>query len=84
MVILVENDMTCKIPAGEFKAHCLQLMDDVKEKHLSFIITKHGIPVAKLVPLDEEPINLFGALKGNLKIKGNIVAPVDEPWDSEQ
>lgn len=77
--------MEQKIPAGQFKAQCLKLMDEVKEKHTSLIITKHGVPVAKLVPIDEENvINLFGAMKGSVKIKGDIVAPIDEEWDAEQ
>lgn len=77
--------MIQKIPAGQFKAQCLQLMDYVKDKHASLIITKHGVPVAKLIAIDdEEPLDLFGALKGTVKIKGNIVASLDESWEAEQ
>jgi prevent-host-death family protein len=71
------------IPAGKFKAECLQLMDYVKEKHISLVITKHGVPVAKIVPIEEEPINLFGILRGNLKIKGNIIS-TNEEWNAER
>lgn len=49
--------MEYKIPAGQFKAECLKLIDYVKSKHASFIITKHGIPIAKLVPLEEKKTN---------------------------
>jgi prevent-host-death family protein len=76
--------MVRKIAAAQFKAQCLQLMDYVKEKHAELIITKHGNPIAKLVPIEEEPVNLYGALKGVIKIKGDIVAPIDEPWDVEE
>lgn len=76
--------MSQKIPAGQFKAQCLQLMDYVKKKHVSLIITKHGLPVAKLVPIEEKSIDLFGALSGSIKIVGDIVSPLDEPWDAEQ
>jgi len=59
-------------------------MDEVKHKHTSFVITKHGKPVAKLVAIDdEEPINLFGALKGSIQIQGDIIHSTDESWDSE-
>lgn len=75
--------MLKKIAAGQFKAQCLQLMDYVKDKQASLIITKHGIAIAKLVPIDEKPINLFGALKGTVKIKSDIISPIDEPWDVE-
>jgi prevent-host-death family protein len=78
-------NMEHKIPAGQFKAECLKLMDYVKSKHASFIITKHGIPIAKLVPVeDTNPIDLFGALKGTIKIKGDIISSIDEEWDAEQ
>ncbi|HVV68637.1 MAG TPA: type II toxin-antitoxin system prevent-host-death family antitoxin [Gammaproteobacteria bacterium] len=71
------------IAAGQFKAQCLQLMDYVQEKHLTFVITKHGIPIAKLVPIEEEAINLYGAMKGTVKIIGDIISPIDEKWDVE-
>ena len=58
-------------------------MDEVKNKHLSFIITKHGVPIAKLTSIDDEPFNLFGALKDTAKIKGDIVAPINEKSDAE-
>lgn len=77
--------MEHKIAAGQFKAECLKLMEYVKTKHASFIITKHGVPIAKLVPMEEKkPIDLFGALKGTIKIKGDIISPIDEEWDAEQ
>lgn len=72
------------VPAGKFKAECLQLMEYVNDKHTTILITKRGVPIAKLVPIEEESINLFGALKGNLKIKEDIVMPIDEQWDAEK
>ena len=43
------------MPAGQFKAQCLSVMDEVKERRAEVIITKRGKPVAKLVPLDATP-----------------------------
>ena len=40
------------IPAAEFKATCLKLMDRVRETRAEYVITKHGEPVAKLVPVE--------------------------------
>jgi prevent-host-death family protein len=77
--------MEQKISAGQFKAECLKLMDYVKNKQASFVITKRGVPVAKLVPVEENhAIELFGALKGSIKIKGDIISPIDEEWDAER
>jgi antitoxin (DNA-binding transcriptional repressor) of toxin-antitoxin stability system len=82
-IVTLENVMEKTIAAGRFKTYCLQLMDDVREKHLTFVITKHGTPIAKLVPIEEQVVNLYGALKGTVKIKGDIIAPIDEKWDVE-
>ena len=57
------------IKASEFKAKCLQLMDEVKQTGKEIIITKNGEPVSKLVPVRERPRSLFGAHKDEIKIK---------------
>jgi prevent-host-death family protein len=51
------------IGAGDFKAKCLKLLDEVAETRQPLIITKHGKPLARLVPIETE-IDLFGALRG--------------------
>lgn len=73
-----------QIGAGEFKAKCLKLMDQVYETHVPIIITKHGIPIARLVSIDEEPIALFGAQRGSVVIQGDIISPIEESWDANQ
>ena len=61
--------------AEEFKAKCLAVMDEVKSKRQTVIITKHGKPVAKLVPLTGEQDDVFGFMAGRGQILGNIVSP---------
>jgi len=68
------------IPAAQFKATCLSLLDRVGPDGI--VITKHGRPVAKLVPIAAEPAALIGSLKGKLIIKGDIVS-TDVKWDAE-
>jgi len=72
------------IPAGEFKAKCLNIMDQVNEQRIPIIITKHGIPVAKLVPIETKSFNIFGCLKDNITINDDIIEPIDVKWDAEQ
>ena len=67
------------MPAGEFKVHCLKVMDEVQSKRESVIITKRGKPVAKLVPLEKEKDDIFGFLKGKGKVLGDIVSPILTP-----
>ena len=42
-----------RVAAAEFKAKCLELMDHVRETGAEYVVTKHGTPVAKLVPYQE-------------------------------
>ena len=64
-----------KVTASEFKAKCLRLMSEIGKKHDSILITKHGEPVAQLVPPPSLAKKPWLALKGAAKIKGNIVRP---------
>lgn len=72
------------IQAGQFKAKCLQLMDEVDEKHISFTITKHGRPVARLVPIETKTKSTFGCLKNTVSIQGDIVSPIKVEWDADK
>jgi len=73
-----------QISAGEFKAKCLKLMDIAEQKHETIVITKHGIPVAKLVPYEEKPSRLFGFMKESVIVKGDILEPVGDSWNAEK
>jgi prevent-host-death family protein len=73
--------MATTIAAGEFKAKCLKLLDEVAEKRETLIITKHGKPVAQLVPLPAKK-SLFGSMKGSVLYMGDIISPLDVEWDA--
>jgi prevent-host-death family protein len=74
-----------QMPAGEFKARCLMVMDQVLETGEPVVITKHGKPVAKLVPAEKRTDDIFGYMAGKVKIVGDIVGPVpaSEDWESK-
>lgn len=71
-----------KIKAGKFKAECLKVMEKVRRTRRKIIITKRNVPIAKLVPIDEEEGATFGKLKGTVHFKGDIIGPIDEVWDA--
>jgi prevent-host-death family protein len=73
-----------EIGAGEFKARCLSLLDEVAERRTELVITKRGRPVARLVPMDEaaEP-DLFGCLRGAITVTGDILSPIEDEWDAD-
>jgi len=70
------------IKASEFKARCLGLMDEVARTGQSMVITKNGKPVAMLAPYERKPATLAGLHRGSIRILGDIVAPLDEPWEA--
>jgi prevent-host-death family protein len=72
------------VPAGEFKAKCLQILDEVERTRVPRIVTKRGRPVARLVPIPESiPGSLFGCLKGMIQIHGDLVEGTGEAWDAD-
>lgn len=69
------------IPAGQFKTHCLKLMDEIAERGGEIVITKHGKPVAKLVPVDDEIPDGRGSMRGTVIYHDDdIVSPDHEAW----
>lgn len=49
------------IPASQFKAKCLALLDEVARTGETLVVTKRGKPVARVVPA-EEPRSLVGTV----------------------
>ena len=69
-----------RIAAGQFKAKCLALLDEVDSTGQTLIITKHGRPVAKLVPAhDEQPRSLLGSVLR----EQDLVRPTGDSWSAE-
>jgi antitoxin (DNA-binding transcriptional repressor) of toxin-antitoxin stability system len=62
--------------AGEFKARCLRVMEDVAKYRTPVVITKKGRVVAKLVPPDAPATDVFGCMAGTARIVGDVEAPV--------
>jgi prevent-host-death family protein len=59
------------IKISDFKQRCLSLLERLDQDGL--VITKHGKPLAKVFPFDQNSASLIGALKGKVKVKGDIV-----------
>jgi len=72
-----------RMAAGNFKAKCLAVMDEVSQTGEPVLITKHGKPVAKLIAANNQADDLFGFMAGKVKIVGDIVAPATplEDWE---
>jgi prevent-host-death family protein len=71
-----------RVAAAEFKARCLELMDRVRETGGEYVITKHGTPVAKLVPVTQSVRqSFFGSMKGTVLDYQRPLDPLDDDYD---
>ena len=68
------------ITAAKFQQRCLMLIDTVGPEGL--VITKHGRPVARLVPYQSGKGNLVGCLAGKIEVHGDLMS-TGEVWDAE-
>jgi prevent-host-death family protein len=67
------------ISVSEFKATCLSVIERVRQTGQAVVITKHGHPVAELVPsrpAAEKRRGFVGRMRGKLKIVGDVMSPV--------
>lgn len=68
------------IGAAKFKEHCLSLLDQLDAEGI--VITKHGKPIARLIPYEQEWADLIGSLRDKVTIKGDIFS-TGIRWDAE-
>ena len=82
-MVTTANLMTMKprkreIPAGEFKAKCLALLDEVETQGRELIVTKRGRPDARVVPLYTKR----RSLNGSLVHEEDLLSPVEVTWQA--
>ena len=68
------------IEVAKFKKQCLALLDRLDVEGL--IVTKHGKPVALVVPYDQSCADLIGSLKNKIKVRGDILT-TGLSWDAD-
>ena len=76
---------TREIGAAEFKARCLEVMDEVERLGIEVVITKHRRPVARLLPVQAGARSGFcGSLAGAILAERDIVRPIDADWEADE
>jgi len=68
------------VGAAKFKEQCLALLDRLDAEGL--VITKHGRPVAKLIPFERQSASMIGALKGKIEVRGDVFS-TGASWDAD-
>ena len=68
----------------EFKAHCLELINEVSRTGETVVLTRRGVPTAMVVspPLPQGNRWVAGRYDDKIKIVGDIISPLDEPWEA--
>ena len=59
-----------QLNASKFKEQCLSLLDHLDPDGI--VITKHGKPMARLIPIESGCAELIGSMKGKIQVKGDI------------
>jgi prevent-host-death family protein len=72
------------ISISEFKAKCLGLIEQVHKTRQPLRITRHGRPLAEVIPAGPDRTRKFvGDMVGTGKIVGDILAPAIDLDDIE-
>ncbi len=71
------------IPAGQFKTHCLSLLDQVAITREPLIVTKRGNPVAQLLPVSQEASEAHNPLKNSIVFEKDLLSPIEVQWENE-
>lgn len=68
------------IGAAKFKEQCLALLDRLDVEGL--VVTKHGKPVARVIPYDQQCADLIGSLRDKIKVRGDLLT-TGVQWDAD-
>lgn len=68
------------VNASKFKEQCLSILENLDPEGI--VITKHGKPLARLIPISSECGELIGSMRGKIKIHGDILS-TGVKWDAE-
>ncbi|MGA2096177.1 MAG: type II toxin-antitoxin system Phd/YefM family antitoxin [Candidatus Acidiferrum sp.] len=66
-----------EIAISQFKAKCLAILENVEKTGQAIRITRHGKPVADVVPIvgAVDRAAMFGSMRDSMKILGDIIEP---------
>ncbi len=75
-----------EVSISEFKAKCLALLEQVNKTKKPLRITRHGKPVAEVIP--PAPVvdraAWIGSMKDSMEILGDIISPAndEDEWEA--
>jgi prevent-host-death family protein len=74
-----------EVAISEFKAKCLALLEQVRKTRQPIRVTRHGKPVAEIIPPSpvQDRSAWIGSMKGKMEILGDIISPAadEDEWE---
>lgn len=75
---------TIELGISDFKARCLALLEQVRKRGDQLVVTRHGRPIARVVPVHESTTPLRSSMRGLIEIRGDIVATDwSDDWETK-
>ena len=74
------NEFMIEISASKFKEQCLSLLDNLDSEGI--VVTKHGVPVARVMPADSNCAALIGSMAGKVGVSGDVFSTGID-WNAE-
>ncbi len=62
-----------QIAVSDFKARCLKLLEELRDRGGEIVVTKRGRPLARVLPLGASRKSARGLLHGRASVRGEIV-----------
>ena len=84
---MIDNPDEKSIGVTAFKSRCLALIHEVAEgKTRRIVLVKRNRPIAAVVPLGGEPPELWGAMRGTVKVAPgtDLTKGTDEVWEANR
>ena len=83
MVIIMEAGMTESISKSKLKSKMLAIFRELEAGSKELIVTDHGKPVLKIVPIKQEAMvaELFAGIQGQVTYLEDIDQPTLEEWE---
>lgn len=69
-----------EMPATEFKARVAEALEAVAETGATLIVTRHGKPIARVLPARGEHPSPIGFMAGTVAFSGDLVRAEPQDW----
>lgn len=83
--VAAPNAQPVEYPASEVKNAWHEVLDRVSQAREEIVITRYGRPIARLAPVEAGAVGpgIFGCLAGSVRVQGDLIAPIGEPWGAD-